>query len=154
MNEINLSGYLFVAISGGRGNEWAPRAILETVELNGGQILDPHVTDMKKNSEMKEKLGEKGLRDYDMEKIAQAKFGVGDVSDPSTGVGMEIGKMLFQRNIPVLALRYAETNYRSIVVAYEDDPNYYFEEYRTPDELTHHVTHFMRYVKDRYGLER
>lgn len=146
MTEL-IPGYLFGAIAGGRDNEWVYKTIIEAVEKNGGIILDPHVADLEEARKLRESLGERKLRDYDIDKINHSKFGIGEVSSPSTGAGIEIGRMLFKNKIPVLALRHESSTYRSVIVSFEDDPHYEFYIYSTEEDLKSRINTFMSRFK-------
>lgn len=143
MSEV-LKGYLFGSIGSGDRNEAALIAIKEAVEIAGGEIVDPHVADMKEARKKREELGFVGLKIYDYARMDTASFGVGEISDPSIGVGRELERLLTTCVVPVLACRSKESTYRSALVEGDEDPNLEIFEYSSLGELVMKVVSFVK----------
>jgi hypothetical protein len=132
--------YLFGPIGTGRANEPALQVIKTGIEANCGEVLTPHVASWQEAIEMRNNLDWVDLWAYDEQQMQKAKLALGEVSYPSTGVGMELVILSRIYQVPTIAYRSMDHNYPTACLDGNTNPNISIVNYSGLDDLARLVS--------------
>lgn len=151
--------YLAASISAGRKYREGVKAIAGVLEKNGHQILTPFVVDEKLNNARFPGLTgterATAIFEEDMRLILESKAIIAEVSEPSTGVGMELGVlvgmwMFAGYTKPTLCLRHMDLFDKGGSMLVEGNKFAslkYYDHQLMAQNLEGHIVHFLRNVE-------
>ena len=124
--------YLAGSIAGGRDFADDIKLIAKTAEKLGHTILTPFVVDASINAKRFPDLSgvEKSRAKYDedMTLLNKCTVAVAEVSQPSLGVGIELGQLMTMDK-PVLCLRHKKLEDKKMSSLVEGNPHFVFKHY-------------------------
>jgi hypothetical protein len=85
--------YFAGSIRGGRGDSSLYLKIIEYLK-NFGEVLTEHIGDNSITSSGESTLGDAAIHDRDMDWLIEANIIIAEVTNPSLGVGYEIGRAI------------------------------------------------------------
>lgn len=141
--------YLFGIIApGGDSNEPALKTIIKTVEKESGEVLNPHVADKHLLDQKKLVVGENSLWKYETDLMKKAKIAIGEVSGADIDDGLEVGYLVFELKIPILALKSKHMDVRRPFSEHLRHPLYHHGRYVNLYDLSDRVAKFMWRLKN------
>lgn len=148
--------YLAGAIAGGRNFEEGMKSIYDTVTGAGHEVLTPFVVFQEINQArfpgMEGAERSRAIRMEDMNLLKECHIAIAEVSQPSIGVGIELGH-LEAMGVPILSLRHESLggSRMSALVEGSDDQTFKYYNSATVSEI---ISRFLLENESREGQIR
>lgn len=132
--------YFAGSIRGGREDVQLYAALVKYLQ-SYGTVLSEHIGD-KTLTDTGEQSADKFIHDRDLGWLFQSNVVVAEVTQPSLGVGYELGRLVGFKRTPILAL-YRPQEGKRLSTMISGCPNITVSKYHTLDEAVHHIDSFM-----------
>lgn len=134
--------YYAAAIRGANevDNSGMNKMIIETLQKNRHEVLTEHISDEQIRMVGELNMTDKQIHDRDMKWVADADVIIAEVSNPSLGVGYEIGRAL-DMGKRILCLYRTQTRRLSAMIRGSEEIT--VTDYKTPEEAVRIINEYL-----------